>query len=295
MAGKFKLILGSGFKDDKKALDLALLWAKAGVDIIDSSPNVLPYLIEGFKKEGLNLNDFEFCISYPIKGDAHGAKAKINSHECKLCKKCEKTCIQNAINPPNIDKLKCIGCKHCKKACKYNAISFYEENDNALYELLKTDYKPDTIELHISIKDKKLIKKEIKNLIKTIDPDIKISLCFNRTYFSNQKTEKFLSKMKEILGNRKLVIQADGNSMNNAQNTVASTIETVAFGLFIKSLGYDVILSGGTNEYTSKLTKDAGLIADIAYGSYARNLVSNLPYDEALTVAKDFVSRVKNA
>lgn len=295
MSGRFKLILGLGFKDKAASLNLALLWAKAGADIIDCSFDVLPFIQEGFKKEGLNLSDYEFCVSTPVTGDIHGKKAKIDPALCKKCGHCKKACIQNAILPPVVDELKCIGCKHCKKVCKYGAISFYDDTNSNFIPSLNDGIKLDTVEIHISIKDKKLIKKEFKKLIKNLPDSCKISVCLNRTYFSNTKAEKLLSKLNKISGQREFVVQADGNSMNNAENTLSSTIETVAFGLFVKSLGYDVILSGGTNDYTAELAKKAGLECDIAFGSYARKLTENLDNEAALNAAKEFVSKVKNA
>lgn len=298
MNGKFKLITGLGNKDKNKVKSLVLLWAKAGADIFDTSPITTPCIQEALIENGLNLDDFDFCTSYAIVGDTHGKKAKIDPLICKMCKKCKDVCIEGAIEPPNIDKSKCIGCSHCKKACEYNAIQIYDDTDEDFFELLEKNVKLDTVEIHISIKDKKIIKEEFKKIIKALDrstcaKNSKISVCFNRTFFSNSKTEKILAKLKKLSGKREFVVQADGNSMNGANNTIAGTIETVAFGLFVKSLGYDVILSGGCNEYTAELAKKAGLNCSIGFGSFIRKMTENLPDDEKLKTAKEFVRKTK--
>lgn len=298
MSGKFKLITGLGNKDKNKVKSLVLLWAKAGADIFDVSPSTIPDIEQTLIENGLNLDDFDFCTSYAIKGDTHGKKAKIDPILCKLCNKCKKVCIEGAIEPPNVNELKCIGCSHCKKACKYGAISLYDSDDDGFFELLKKDVKLDTVEIHISIKDKKIIKEEFKKIIKALNnsncaKNTKISICFNRTYFSNNKTEKILEKLKELSGKREFMVQTDGNSMNGANNTLAGTIEAVAFGLFVKSLGYDVILSGGCNEFSAELANKAGLICSIGYGSFARKMTENLPEDEKLKAAKEFVRKTK--
>ncbi len=298
MNGKFKLITGLGNKDKNKVKSLVFLWAKAGADIFDVSPAVVPLIQEAIVENGLKLEDYDFCTSYAIEGDFHGKKAQIDSIKCKLCNKCVKSCIEGAINPPNIDETKCIGCAHCKKACKYGAIHLYDEIDHSFYDLLKKDVKLDTVEIHISIKDKKTIKDEFKKIIKALDnskcaKNSKISICFNRKYFSNSKAEKILAKLKEMSGEREFLVQADGNSMNGANNSLSGTIETVAFGLFIKSLGYDVILSGGCNEFTAELAKNVGLQCSIGYGSFARKMTENLSEDEKLKIAKEFVRKTK--
>lgn len=296
--GKFKLIAGLGNKDANKVKDLVLLWAEAGADIFDISPSTVEFVQENLKENGFNLNDFDFCVSTAIEGDIHGKKAKIDRTKCRECNKCKKVCIENAINPPFVDELKCIGCKHCLKACKYGAIDFYDDINGELLNLINKNFKIDTVEIHISIKDKKVIKNEFKKLIKILDnstsaKNSKISVCFNRKYFSNSKTEKILKKLKEAVNQREFIVQADGNSMNAADNKLSGTIETVAFGLFIKSLGYDVILSGGCNEYTAELAKKAGLICSIGFGSFARKMTENLSYDEALKTASEFIQKTK--
>ena len=55
MSGKFKLITGLGNKDENKVKSLVLLWAKAGADILDTSPVTIPSLQKAFIENGLNL------------------------------------------------------------------------------------------------------------------------------------------------------------------------------------------------------------------------------------------------
>lgn len=293
MSGKFKLITGLGNKDANKVKDLVLLWMEAGADIFDTSCSTLPYLQKACIEAGYNLDNFEFCVSIALEGDIHGKKAKIDKDKCKLCGKCAEACPEKAINPPFLDELKCIGCHHCKKVCKTGAISFYDEINNDLETLLKTNSKIDTVEIHISIKDKKEIIKQFKKIINLLNKNIKISVCLSRKYFSNSKTEKILAKLKELSKERDFVVQTDGCSMNGGKNDISGTIEAVSYGLFVKSLGYEIILSGGCNEFTAPLAKKCGLDCSIAFGSFARKLTEGIEHKEAVKIAKDFVGKTK--
>ncbi len=297
MSGKFKLITGLGNKDINRVKDLVLIWAKAGADIFDTSPAVVEEVQRAFISNGLDLDDYDFCVSTAIEGDIHGKKAKINPEICTKCGKCTGKCPENAINPPFVSELKCIGCMKCKKSCKYGAIEFYDD-DSGFFEIINKNVKIDTVEVHISIKDKELIKSEFKKIIRALDfsnsaKNAKISVCFSRKYFSNSKTEKILLKLKKLSGKRDFAVQADGNSMNGGKDELQGTVEAVAFGLFVKSLGYEVILSGGCNAHTAHLAHEAGLLCSIGYGSFARKLTAGLDFETALNRAKEFVYKTK--
>ncbi len=291
---EFKLVAGLGNKDVNRVVALVLPWLKAGAGIFDTSAKVLPALQKEIVKNGYKLNDYEFCVSVPVSGDVHGKKALILQNLCKKCGKCAKKCKEGAIEKKENEILicqdKCIGCMHCKKVCDFNAIEFGDDMNSDFDELLETDAKIDTLEVHISTKDKKEIINFYEKIVKKIRGRInKISVCLSRTYFSNKKTEKILAKLKELSNGFVFVVQTDGMPMNGGKEDFASTIEAVAFGVFVKSLGYDVILSGGTNSHTAPLAKSSGLDCTIAYGSYARNLISGLNTKEAFEAAREFI------
>ncbi len=294
MNGKIRLITGLGNKDVNKVKDLVLLWANAGVDAFDMSPFVIVDVQKYLVEMGENLNKFDFCVSIPILGDIHGRKAKINKDKCQRCNICARSCIQKAINPPVVDKERCIGCAHCKRICKFNAIEMYDDVNNDFEMLLKTNAKIDTVELHISLKDKEQVKKQFKKLVGAAKGRCKrISVCFSREHYSNSDTKELLKELKELARGFLFVVQTDGNPMNNGINTIKGTIEAVAFGIYVKSLGYNVILSGGTNEFTAKLAHDAGLECAISYGSYARKLTENMDKEQAIKTISSFISKTK--
>lgn len=292
--GKFKLITGLGSKDKNKVKDLVLVWMKAGADIFDTSIDVMPYIQSEAIKAGFDLNKYTFCVSIPVKGDIHGKKAKIIKEKCTLCNQCKNVCIDCAINPPEIDKLRCIGCSRCQKVCGYNAIEIYDD-EIEFDEFLKKDVKLDMVEVHISIKDIEKIKNDYKKIIdKLKNINCIMSVCLNRNYFSNETVKELLFELKEITKDKPFIVQADGNSMNGGSEDLSSTIETIAFGNFVKNLGYDVVLSGGTNEYSAKLANEINLDCSIGYGSFARKMTEAKEEKEALRIASDFVKRTKS-
>lgn len=290
----FKLICGLGNCDIENVKALVKLYAKAGAHIFDVSPYALKALNDAITEEGLNPRDFKFCISLPVEGDAHGKKAKILPKKCKKCAKCVKICPQGAIKDFCVDENKCIGCSACKKVCKHGAVKLFDKTDyfNEFKSLLKTNLKLDCVELHASCGPKKAIYKAAKDICKKFKGDF--SLCISRKYFSTEDCAEIVGNVRKIAAeNSNFYIQADGNSMNFANTEMASTLECAAFALALKEYGIkesQIILSGGTNEYTKTLCDNLFLApCAIAYGSYARKIVKNLSQKEALIAAKNFV------
>lgn len=75
------------------------------------------------------------CCSQPQIKDFGAYKLifpQISNEKCTLCKKCIKTCQENAIYCHNdkmiIDLNKCIGCSKCIEACAFEAISPHREH-----------------------------------------------------------------------------------------------------------------------------------------------------------------------
>ena len=290
----FKLICGLGNTDIKNIKALVKLYARAGAWMFDVSPFVLGVLNEAINEENLNPYDYKYCISVPVEGDAHGKKAKIITEKCKKCLKCTKMCPQNAIRDFVVDKNKCIGCAICKKNCPCGAIKLFDKTDyfDELNKILRSDLKLDCIELHASVGSKKKILCRLKKICKKFKGDI--SLCISRKYFSTQEAVLIIKKAQEIAkDNTNFYVQADGNSMNGANEKLISTLECVAFALALRENGIDqskIILSGGVNEFTKKLCNEL-LFSPlaIAFGTYARKLVLNLGHNDALRVAKRLV------
>lgn len=302
----FKLILGLGNKSLGDIKKIASIYAKAGVDMFDLTPDesVFDALYEGIKSQNLNIDDYFYCVSFAISDDKHGKKACISSKKCVKCLKCIKKCPYNAIlfdRNVFVVEEKCIGCQRCR--C--SAIT-YKRNKIDIEEVLKSlqKYKIDCIELHISGSKTKDTVEEFKK-IKLLYPQTPISVCISRENFSNIKMLKLLTKLVELSGNEKLIVQADGISMTGEIDDYASTLQAVATAQILKDLNVNILLSGGCNSKTLELAKMCNIdINGVAIGSYARLLIADevnsqefwyneKVFESALEKAKNLVKTVK--
>ncbi len=298
---KFKLILGLGNKDIKSAPDMALLYANAGVRFFDASPEVLPEISRALVKAGYDLNDFILCASVPSLGDIHGRKANISPVVCSGCMLCAKDCPEQAVlfdkkaGKCSVDMKKCIGCGICKKTTNCYAIHFEYGNHELkrLEELVQSGFKLDMTEFHASVSDKKQILKDFKDILSVFKGDV--SVCINRKQFPLDDVVKLLVELKKMhkLENpeAEFYVQADGASMNGGAEDEDSTLECILFARELAPYGFNLIISGGTNINTPKMLKDAEIEAIeepiIAYGTYARKIISNTKKDVALLRAKE--------
>jgi len=313
---KFKLILGLGNKDTKSAIDTALLYAHAGVRFFDFAPEIFLDFKKALKKAGFKREEFTLCVSVAALGDIHGRKADISNVVCSGCGLCRGVCPEGAIKfdkktkKSSVEFKKCIGCGNCKKTTNCYAISFEYANRevNALKELvLKSKGNadlPDMVEFHCFIPDKKQIIADFNDIISIYKGDI--SVCINRKQFSTEETVKLLGQMKNVYQtenhNGNFYVQADGASMNGGAANEDSTLDCILFAKelleFSKNFGVKLILSGGTNINTPNMALQQFGMEDncpiIAYGTYARKIVSNLPYNEALARAKELFNKTVN-
>ncbi len=298
---KFKLILGLGNKDIKSAPETALLYANAGVRFFDASPEVLPEISKVLLKAGYNPDDFILCASVPSLGDIHGRKANISPVVCSGCMLCSGNCPEGAIlkdkktNKSSVDVKKCIGCGICKKVTNCYAISFEYGNHElkCLEELVQSGFKLDMTEFHASISNKKQIVKDFKDILSVFNGDI--SVCINKKQFPINEAVELLSELRRLhkLENSgaEFYVQADGASMNGGADDENSTLDCILFARELAPYGFNLIISGGTNINTPKMLDEAGIdsLSDIiiAYGTYARKIVSNVQKDVALLRAQE--------
>ncbi len=309
---KFKLILGLGNKDAKSAVSMALLYAKAGVRFFDFAPEIYSDFLTALKKNGFNRDEFTLCVSIASLGDIHGRKAKISDIVCSGCGLCNKKCPQNAIflnkktKKYEIEAKKCIGCAHCKKDINCYAISFEYANFeiNTLKQMINSGSIPDMVEFHASIPDKKQILSDFRDILSIFKGDI--SICINRKLFPLDEMVNLLLELKNIYRaanfDGEFLIQADGASMNGGAADKDSTLDCILFAgellEFAKSFGIRLILSGGTNINTPDMVlnyfQDETDFPIIAYGTYARKIVSNLPYNKALLEAQNLFNNTVN-
>ena len=91
------------------------------------------------------------------------------------------------------------------------------------------------------------------------------------------------------------LVQTDGASMNGGASDENSTLDCILFAEelleFSKTFGLKLIISGGTNINTPEIIYDSFADVEdypiIAYGTYARKIVSNVQKDVALLRAQE--------
>ena len=286
----FKLVLGLGNNSLQEIEGLCEIYALAGANIFDLSPDVNSLLAaqNGVKRAGLDPCDFKYCISFGVKGDKHIKKAQINTKKCSACRNCAEVCPQEAIEVPKVAIERCIGCLKCADVCVFEAIDFFDfETD-----IVKTaaEFKaigaPDLVELHISSFDKEQIFKAWDEILANFD--CRKSICIDRSKYGNIELLKLvralISKNPE-----KTIIQADGVPMSGSKGAL-STLQALAHAQLYQNLDAHIFISGGTNEETGRLAREFGLRYEgITIGSYARSAVKNLSREEKIKTAKKIV------
>lgn len=300
----FKLVCGAGNEDVDEVEKLVALYSKAGCEIFDLSANidVIKAAKRGLEFAGIKENRY-LCVSVGIKGDPHVSKAIINDN-CKKCRKCEFVCPQNAIKNFEVNQIKCIGCSKCTTVCNEKAI---EKIDKAkeLKEILPKIIEEgiDCIELHASDdNEKETLDKwnEIKSMFKGLK-----SLCIDRSKLGN---EGVINRILKLSNGEKIIVQADGHPMSGEKDNFKATLQAVAMAEIIRNANIPnlfLILSGGTNSKTSKLTKMCEIsINGVAMGSFARKIVKEyvaeknflhdpVRFNTALEIAQNLVNTVK--
>jgi ferredoxin len=198
----------------------------------------------------------------------------------------------------------CIGCGKCSNICPKDDIISYRHNERQLRELLPKciEAGAETFELHAAVGEHEVTMKEWK-LLNEINPDNFNSMCLDRLNLGNLNLEFRITEAKHISGN-KLIVQADGYPMSGGNDDNNTTLQAIAtadvinkkFNIRIdkKSVQKDgdkiiankiyrthghhqnvyIILSGGTNSHSKKLSNEVGVRCNgIAIGTFARNII----------------------
>lgn len=306
----FKLILGCGNINLQQIESIINVYCHTQTDIIDipCDEEAILTVYKTILANNYKLDKFKYCLSVSLDDDYHGKKAKILKKSCKKCLKCIKKCPQDAIYYDKeqdlvfVDQEKCIGCQICK--CK--AIKYYNTSSNmesVIY--LAKKHNIHIIEIHCSINNIKLIKTSFQEIHDSFDGII--SVCFGRTNLSEFSLLKITRSFIKIRKKKPLIIQADGNPISGYDDTYEATLQAVSCAkvfnnlVFVKYNKYAsdkaapyLFISGGVNSCTSKLAKLCRVnYHGIATGSYARQLVKDLPFDQALKKANEFIELCK--
>tara|TARA_E500000331_G_scaffold352388_1_gene400875 strand:+ start:291 stop:1469 length:1179 start_codon:yes stop_codon:yes gene_type:complete len=200
----------------------------------------------------------------------------------------------------------CIGCGKCSNICPKDDIIFYRHNDQELRDILPKclEAGAECFELHAAVDDDEVVMKEWK-LLNEINPQNYNSLCLDRLNLGNLNLEHRIEKAKTI-SKGKLIVQADGYPMSGGQNDNNTTLQAVACADVINKKfnmrlnrkkdkdakakaqiastrkyrphghknGVYIVLSGGTNSLSKKLSNDCGVrVNGVAVGTYARDII----------------------
>ena len=289
----FKLVCGAGNENVDEVRKLAVIYTLAGANGLDVSatPAVVKGCVKGIdiayqlaKELNINIAIRPFItVSVGMPGDHHVRKAKIISAKCIKCKQCIEVCPTKAI-PSNlvINRELCIGCGHCESVCPVNAIA-YEHNEKGLAQILPECLKAgaENIELHAAVLGDESIMKEWA-LVNKIQPNHFVSMCLDRKHLSNTHLIDRIRKAANMAGDR-LIIQADGVPMSGGSDDYNTTLQAIAIADVIqknliekdsKFQNLNILLSGGTNSYTSKMAKLCNIYFNgVAIGTHARKIV----------------------
>jgi Fe-S-cluster-containing hydrogenase component 2 len=306
----FKLICGASFQHLPAIRSLTLAYALAGADCVDAAadPSVLAAVREalrvaaGLKEEararGYLIKDMPWLmVSLNDGEDPHFRKAEFNPDRCPAdCPRpCESVCPAQAIafssEFSGVITDRCYGCGRCLPLCPIQQI------DTRSHRLTAAEIAPlvltgvDALEIHTQVGRLK----EFAQLWTAIVPHLHHLKLIAISCPDGDGLIDYLWSLYEHISPLPcaLIWQTDGRPMSGDIGDGA-TRAAVRLGqkvLAAELPGY-VQLAGGTNDHTVEKLQRSGLlrqsspgraIAGIAYGSYARSLLS--PVLEAIDSA----------
>jgi Fe-S-cluster-containing dehydrogenase component len=284
----FKLVCGAGNEDAEEVKRLVFVYTLAGAKCFDVSANV-----DVVKNAVFGIDEaFSYAdkinrkivirpfinVSIGMKGDPHVRKAVITD-KCVKCGICIKECPTGAITKDmTVIESKCIGCGGCESACGYGSINFYHK-DKKLKELLVECKKngAEQFELHAAVPDSESIFNEW-GMINEILDDNYVSMCLDRLHLGDSQLKRRIKKAKDISGER-FIVQADGVPMSGGKADYNTTLQAIAIADIVMKgkLDVKVLLSGGTNNLTTKLADICGVEYNgVSIGTFARNGIKHL-------------------
>ncbi|MGH1394154.1 MAG: circadian clock protein LdpA [Trichormus sp.] len=306
----FKLICGASFQHLPTVRSLALAYTLAGADCIDvaADPAVIIAVQEALQiaktlVSQAQARGFEYTGNSPLLmvslndgEDPHFRKAEFDAAKCPpdCLRPCEKICPAQAIifnrradDFSGVESQKCYGCGRCLPICPYDII--YTESHistpSAIAPLVISTG-VDAVEIHTKVG--RLA--EFEKLWQVISPWAEKLKIFAISCPDQEGIVEYLKSIYNLISPQcqEIIWQTDGRPMSGDIGD-GTTLATVKLGQKILAAnlpGY-VQLAGGTNRYTVAKLKAMGLlncseraiknqpyIAGVAYGSYARRLIS---------------------
>lgn len=303
----FKLVCGAGNEDAQEIEKLVTIYSLAGCRFFDicAKSEILQAAKRGLNRANIQQESY-ICVSVGIDGDPHITKAKINSHDCTKCKKCEKICPREAIRNYKVDEKRCIGCSKCKIECPSSAINMetkLQDYDEILPSLISQ--KIDCIEFHAISKNEDDVLKKWEKLNSLYDGMLCISV--DRSTSGDKNLIELVRKMVALRKPYTTIIQADGVAMSGNNDEYGTTLQAVATAQMFQNAKLDayIMMSGGTNTKSFEIAHKCNVFPTcLAVGSYARKIVKKYlanddilsdkkKLNEAVEVAKKLIETVK--
>jgi len=308
-----KLICGASLEDLPQVRMLSEVYTLAAVDCIDcaADPAVVRAVLAGVaaandvrRDAGLSLRKPYVMVSVNDDEDPHFRKAAFNPQLCPLdCPRpCERICPTRAISPGGVTNDLCYGCGRCIPACplKLIAANTYVRSPAAVLQLLR-DLPVDAVEIHTRYKRREPFAKLWSVLESWAVQDLKLIAV---SFPDGADVEDHLQFMHATVRRsfaKDLVWQTDGRPMSGDVGRGAA-YPSVKFAKKIlqllarENLSGFVQLAGGTNNATVEIMAREhvlGAAAGVAFGGYARKIVSDASNNDALKAALGLTLPIK--
>ncbi len=288
----FKLICGASFQDLPAIRSLSLIYTLAGANCIDvaAEPAVINAATEGINlgmewaeiaqtKGYPRINKPWLMVSLNDGEDPHFRKAYFDETLCPAdcLRPCESICPAQAIAASGIIEQQCYGCGRCLPVCPLNLIETRSHliTPQTILPLIKNK-QIDAIEIHTQVGREE----EFKKLWQQLSPGVKHLKLLAISCPDGEGLINYLQTLYEIISSLpcELIWQTDGRPMSGdiGKGTIHAAIRLGKKVLNADLPGW-VQLAGGTNHHTVPKLQQLGLlpsIAGVAYGSYARSLIS---------------------
>lgn len=305
----FKLICGASFQDLPAVRNLTLAYTLAGADCIDvaADPAAIAAAKEGIQAAGRVSDRAEnpwLMVSLNDAEDPHFRKAEFDPTQCPAdCSRpCQRICPANAIvfdTPSSFEPLipsfsgvvdrRCYGCGRCVPICPVGHIltrSYVSAPSTVASVILEVGV--DAIEIHTQVGHGE----DFRRLWEAIAPNLDRLQLVAVSCPDHPDLTDYLRSIAHWISPLpcSLVWQTDGRPMSGDIG-VGTTRAAIALAQKVLAAGLPgyVQLAGGTNHHTVPKLTELGLlplgkiqgeiqaarsVAGVAYGSYARKLLS---------------------
>ena len=300
-----KLICGASFQHLPSVRNLTLAYALSGVDCIDVSADaaviasaqaalkVASLMTKAAQNRGYGIKQLPWLmVSLNAGEDPHFRKAAFDSTNCppECDRPCEPICPAQAIVFERLEddfsgvlEPNCYGCGRCLPICPSQLINVhsYVVQKEAIASLVLSQG-VDAVEIHTQVGQYA----EFANLWSSVKPWVSKLKLVAISCPDGEGLIDYLWSIYKLISplQNALIWQTDGRPMSGdiGDGTTIAAVKLAQKVLKAKLPGY-VQLAGGTNRYTVPKLQKLGMlgtnlegsrIAGVAYGSYARTLLS---------------------